>query len=367
MRSDTRPTAIDPEQAYRAMQARDARFDGRFYVGVTSTGIYCRPVCRVRLPKAENCRFFAHPSAAECAGFRPCLRCRPEQAPGWSGTDAARQLAQAGARLIDHAVAQGESPALPDIAAQLGITERHLRRVFQVHLGVSPIDWQTTQRLLLAKRLLSDTALPVTQVASASGFGSLRRFNAAFLARYRLSPSDLRRQASPQAPIPVRALRLPWRPPYDRAAMQGFLAARPLTGVEACTPDGWWRRTLALTHQGQTLHGWIALRFEDDAAALDVAPALAPALGAVLARVRHLLDLDADPATIDPVLASLPVPARPGLRVPGCIDGFETLVRIILGQQVTVAAACTLAARLVDRFGTPLATPWPAQIGRAHV
>ncbi|MBN8489230.1 MAG: methylphosphotriester-DNA--protein-cysteine methyltransferase family protein, partial [Burkholderiales bacterium] len=174
------PQPFDDDSAYRALQAHDARFDGRFFVGVTSTGIYCRPVCRVRLPRRENCRFFGHAAAAEQAGFRPCLRCRPEQAPGLSGADAARSLAEAGARLISHAVAVGESPSLPAIAERLGITERHLRRIFHAHLGVSPIDWQTTQRLLLAKRLLTDTTLPVTQVAAASGFGSLRRFNAAF-------------------------------------------------------------------------------------------------------------------------------------------------------------------------------------------
>jgi AraC family transcriptional regulator, regulatory protein of adaptative response / DNA-3-methyladenine glycosylase II len=353
--SDPRP--LDDDSAYRALQTHDARFDGRFFVGVTSTGIYCRPVCRVRLPRRENCRFFGHAAAAEQAGFRPCLRCRPEQAPGLSGADAARSLAEAGARLITHAVAAGEQPSLPAIAQRLGITERHLRRIFQAHLGVSPIDWQTTQRLLLAKRLLTDTTLPVTQVAAASGFGSLRRFNAAFAERYRLTPGALRRETGTETG--VRPLRLPWRPPYDRAAMMGFLAARPLTGVEAVGDDGWWRRTLAVPHHGQTLQGWIALRLDEDAAALEVAPTLAPALGTVIERVRHLLDLDADPARIDPALASLPVPVRAGLRVPGCIDGFETMVRIVLGQQISVAAACTLAARLVERFGAPLATPWP--------
>lgn len=349
---------LDDDSAYRALQAHDARFDGRFFVGVTSTGIYCRPVCRVRLPRRENCRFFGHAAAAEQAGFRPCLRCRPEQAPGLSGADAARSLAEAGARLISHAVAAAESPSLPAIAARLGITERHLRRIFQAHLGVSPLDWQTTQRLLLAKRLLTDTTLPITQVAAASGFGSLRRFNAAFAERYRLTPGALRRESGDTPEPGVRPLRLPWRPPYDRQAMMSFLAARPLSGVEALGADGWWRRTLAVAHHGQQLSGWIALRLDDQAAALELAPALAPALGTVIERVRHLLDLDADPARIDPALQSLPVTLRPGLRVPGCIDGFETLVRIVLGQQVSVAAACTLAARLVERFGAPLATPW---------
>ena len=359
--------AFSREAAYQAMQARDARFDGRFFVGVTSTGIYCRPVCRVKLPKAENCRFFGNAAAAELGGFRPCLRCRPELAPGLSSTDSSQALAQAGARCIEHAVACGEPIALPQVAQRLGVTDRHFRRVFQAAHGVTPMDWLATQRLLLAKRLLTDTRLPITEVAGASGFASLRRFNAAFTERYRLAPSALRKAAAdtPQPSDEPFALRLPWRPPYDVDAMQGFLAARPLAGVEAM--DGpVWRRTLALTLRGQTHVGWLAIQF--DAAhgqvLLSVSPSLAPALGAVVARVQHLLDLDADPATIAPVLQSLPMPPRAGLRVPGCMDGFETTVRIVLGQQVTVAAACTLAARLVARFGEPLATP---HVGLTHL
>jgi AraC family transcriptional regulator, regulatory protein of adaptative response / DNA-3-methyladenine glycosylase II len=357
----TTAISVPADAAYRALQARDARFDGRFFVGVTSTGIYCRPVCRVRLPRAENCRFYASAAGAEGAGFRPCLRCRPEQAPGLSAMDASLVLADAAARLIDHAVATGEAAALPAIAARLGITERHLRRIFAARHGVSPMDWLTTQRLLLAKRLLSDTRLPVTKVAHASGFGSLRRFNAVFAERYRMPPSALRRAAADEAADGPCTLRLSWRPPYDHAAMQAFLAQRPLPGVESLGADGTWRRTLALRWQGRPLRGWLALRWlpAQHAVELHVAPVLAPALGLVVERMHHLLDLDADPALIDPALASLPSPPRPGLRVPGCIDGFETTVRIILGQQVSVAAACTLAARLVARFGTPLQTPWP--------
>lgn len=350
---------------YQALRTRDARFDGRFFVGVTSTGIYCRPVCRVRLPKPENCRFFVNAASAERQGFRPCLRCRPELAPGLSGTDASQALARAGARCIDHAVACGEPLALPAVARRLGVTERHFRRVFQATHGVSPMDWLATQRLLLAKRLLTDTRLPVTEIAGASGFASLRRFNAAFSERYRLAPSALRKAAqTPLAPDPgidnePFALRLPWRPPYDIAAMQGFLAARPLLGIEAAD-TATWRRTLALSVQGQVHRGWLSLQFDAAGAQvlLAVSPSLAPALGTVLARVRHLLDLDADPEAIAPALHGLPQPARPGLRVPGCIDGFETTVRIVLGQQVSVAAACTLAARLVARFGERLDTPF---------
>ena len=243
----------------------------------------------------------------------------------------------------------------------MGVTDRHFRRVFQAVHGVTPMDWLATQRLLLAKRLLTDTQLPVIEVASASGFASLRRFNAAFAERYRLAPSALRRSAAATgAGADPSVLRLSWRPPYDSAAMHAFLAARPLAGVEAADGPAW-RRTLSLTVRGQTCTGWLALAFDDErhGVRLSVSPGLAPALGAVVERVRHLLDLDADPAAIDPVLAALPFAPRPGLRVPGCIDGFETTVRIILGQQVSVAAACTLAGRLVERFGAPIDTPFP--------
>ena len=354
------PAPLDAPAAYRALQTHDVRFDGRLYVGVTSTGIYCRPVCRVKLPRQENCRFFGNAALAEQAGFRPCLRCRPELAPGLSRTDSSQVLAQAGARWIEHAVAEGEAPALPDIAARLGVTDRHFRRVFQAAHGVSPMAWLATQRLLLAKRLLTDTQLPVTEVAAASGFASLRRFNAAFAGHYRLAPTALRRQAGAPSGSEPASVRLPWRPPYDSAAMLAFLAARPLPGVEAVV-DQRWQRTLALMHHGRRCTGWLTLHFDDarHEVRAQVSPGLAPALGALVQRLRHLLDLDTDMAEIDRVLADLPGGPRPGQRVPGCLDGFETTVRIILGQQVTVAAACTLAARLVARFGEPLQTGTP--------
>ena len=363
MSTPTAATVLSAAQAYQALAARDARFDGRFFVGVTSTGIYCRPVCRVRLPKPENCRFYANPASAEHAGFRPCLRCRPELAPGLSRTDSSAVLARAGARWIDHAVAQGEPCALPDVARRLGITDRHFRRIFAAVHGVSPVAWLGTQRLLLAKRLLTDTRLPITEIASASGFASLRRFNAAFASQYRMPPGALRRAAASAIDGPA-SLHLPWRPPYDIAAMLDFLSARPLPGVEALH-QGAWQRSLALSHGGRVLRGWVSLRFDAERCQVlaQVAPELAPALGAVAERLRHLLDLDADPEAIAEGLqtwpATLGFAPRSGLRLPGCIDGFETTVRIILGQQISVAAACTLAGRLVQRFGIPLATPVP--------
>jgi AraC family transcriptional regulator of adaptative response / DNA-3-methyladenine glycosylase II len=351
---------IEPQAAYRAMRSHDARFDGRFYVGVTSTGVYCRPVCRVRTPLQRNCRFFANAPSAEAAGFRPCLRCRPELAPGLSLVDSPQVLAQQAARMIDEAARAGDDPYLPDIARRLGVTDRHLRRIFAAAHGVAPIDYLTTQRLLLAKRLLTDTPMAVTEIAHASGFASLRRFNDAFATRYRMSPTALRKQRG-FTPRGALVLRLAYRPPYDTDGLLRFFAARQVAGVESVDLEASsLRRTLQLAYRGQTLAGWLAGRFtaERSEFELQVSASLLPALGTVLERVRQGLDLDADPALIDSALADVPGPAVPGLRVPNGIDGFEAAVRVILGQQVTVAAARTLVSRLVGRFGTPLATPF---------
>ena len=354
------PMVLDPDAAYLALKARDARFDGRLFVGVTSTGVYCRPVCRVRTPRRENCRFFDTRAQAEAAAFRPCLKCRPEIAPGLSAMDSSQALADSAARLIEHAVHAGEDTSLAAIAARLGVTDRHLRRIFQAAHGVGPHEYLTTQRLLLAKQLLTDTALPVTQVALASGFASLRRFNAAFAGHYRLTPTRLRgeREAARETAAP---LRLAYRPPYDTEAVLAFFAQRVVRGIEQV--EGLEiRRTLGWRQGNERIAGWLTARFEPARHEVHVSasPSLAPVLGAVLQRVRQGLDLDADPALIDPVLAALPVPLRPGTRVPGAMDGFELAVRVVLGQQVTVKAARTLVQRLVDRFGTPLETPWPA-------
>ena len=349
---------LSDDAAYRAVRARDPRFDGRIFVGVTSTGIYCRPVCRVRAPRRENCRFFANAASAERQGFRPCLRCRPELAPGLSFADSSATLAAQAARMLSQAVHDGTDAHLPQLARRLGVTERHLRRIFARAHGVSPIDYLTTQRLLLAKQLLTDTALPVTQVALAAGFASVRRFNAAFAARYRLNPTALRRERG-AAPPADATLRLAWRAPLDARGLLGFFARRAVAGVEA-VDELTLRRTLALVHHGERHAGWLQARFvvERCEVELTVAPSLAPALGAVIARVRQAFDLDADPAAIDPALAGVGSLVA-GVRLPNGFDGFETATRVILGQQVTVAAARTLTQRLVERFGTAVETPFP--------
>lgn len=368
-----RAATLDETRCYDALLARDARFDGRFFVGVTSTGVYCRPVCRVRTPLRRNCRFFGHAAGAEAAGFRPCLRCRPELAPGLSLIDSSDTLASQAARLIETAAAQGRDLPMTELAGRLGVTDRHLRRIFAERFGVSPLAFQQTHRLLQAKQLLTDTGLSVTEIAHASGFGSLRRFHAAFAEHYRMSPTALRTRrehastdAGTAAPIVVR---LGLRPPYDAAGMRRFLAARALPGIECVDepalaghgggPALRYARTIALSHEGQRLAGWLRLSLEPDATEVraEVDPALAPVLGELTQRLRQALDLDADPAQIDPVIDRLGLPPCPGLRLPGAFDGFETAVRIVLGQQVTVAAARTLTRRMVAALGEPLSTP----------
>jgi AraC family transcriptional regulator of adaptative response / DNA-3-methyladenine glycosylase II len=358
---------IDPRTAYRALTTRDARFDGRLYVGVTSTGVYCRPICRVRTPKRENCRFFATPAQAEAAAFRPCMKCRPEIAPGpglaWSVMDASRTLARQAADALDAQTAGEDDGArsLAELAGRIGVSDRHLRRIFLAEHGVTPVQYVRTRRLLLAKQLLTDTTLPVAQVALQCGFRSLRRFNAAFTEHYRMSPSKLRGGSDDHAGAAtddgVASLVLGFREPYDRAALLRFVAQRAIPGVESVDAASI-RRSVRAGVLGEA-PAWIEAAFVDGAARLRVRfPLGASAQAArLVALVRRWLDLDAAPEPIAEALAELP-PA-PGLRLPGSVDAFELAVRAVLGQQVTVAAARTLARRFVERFGTPVVTPWP--------
>lgn len=374
---------LDEDSAYLALKARDARFDGRFFVGVSSTGVYCRPVCRVRLPKRSNCRFYEHPAQAEAAGYRPCLRCRPETAPGpvaqWSANDVSATLAREAAVLL-----QGE-PSLARVAARLGVTDRHLRRIFLAEFGVPPVQYLQTQRLLLAKSLLTDTALPITDVALASGFQSLRRFNAAFSQRYRLNPSQMRRAIpasdTADAQADVGLLRLAWRAPFDVLAFMQFLRRHDVPGLEhtECR-DGIWRHTRALALSAKdsgspSLHGWIsAAAVVTDAQTMTghwqvrVSHSLMPAASRLPGLLRGWLDTDADPVAITSGLArskQLDLSGRPGIRLPG-VPGpqaaFELAVRTIIGQQVTLKAAITLTERVVSAFGVSDAT-LPAGLG----
>src|SRR5262245_52594631 len=349
---------LDSNTCYRALRARDARFDGRFFVAVSSTRIYCRPVCTVKPPRKENCRFYPSAAAAESGGYRPCLRCRPELAPGNASVDATTRLAQAAASLIEDRALDEEG--LEAVAARLGITDRHLRRAFGAEFGVSPVEFAQTQRLLLAKRLLTDTAMPVTDVAFASGFGSLRRFNTLFKERYRLQPGALRKRMHAEGAAASDALRfeLAYRPPYDWPAVSGFLAARSIAGVET-VENGAYRRTARIVVDGKPRLGWIEVAPSPKKAALrvTVSASLAKALPPVLSRVKALMDLACNPAEVAQALGELGK-ASPGLRVPGAFDGFEVAVRAILGQQVTVAAARTIAGRFAAEFGDAVETPF---------
>lgn len=346
---------LDSNSCYRALRARDRRFDGRFYVAVSSTGIYCRPICPARPPKRENMHFYSSAAAAEGAGYRPCLRCRPERAPGASSVDAASRLANAAiAGIEEHALS---SARMGELAASLGVSERHLRRVTEAELGVSPIELAQTQRLLLAKRLLSDTSLKLTEIAFAAGFGSVRRFNALFKSRYGLNPRSLRGHADPAGALRCQ---LDFRPPIAWENLLAYLRLRAIPGVESVDATHY-RRTVAIEdHQG-----WIAVSLAAGGLSLDVelSQSLAPVIGAVLVRVKQLFDLSAAPDAVSAALAKdsklqAMVRRLPGLRVPGAFDGFELAVRAVLGQQVSVKAATTMAGRWARAFGAEIATPY---------
>ncbi len=355
------------DACYAALKARDARFDGSFFTGVTSTGIYCRPVCSVKAPKRENCRFFCHAAQAECAGFRPCLRCRPELAPNsvvWSIQDASYILAHQAAKLLDEPEGWLDSPpSVEKLALKLGISDRHLRRIFEAQFGVSPLQYLQTRRLLTAKQLLADTQLPITQIALMSGFASVRRFNAAFAAHYQLNPTQLRRAAPKADGLQGMTVKLGYRPPYDVAAMLAFMETRRIHTIEsiaACAHKYWVKRTFGVQVAGEKHTGWLHVRFDEarHQLVLTVSDSLHGVLPLVIRRVRAAFDLDADPQAINAALHG-DFPTGDGLRVPGAMDGFELAVRAVLGQQITVAAARTLAQRLVDTFGEPISTPWP--------
>jgi AraC family transcriptional regulator of adaptative response / DNA-3-methyladenine glycosylase II len=366
---------------YRALASRDPRFDGRLFVGVTSTGIYCRPICPAPSAKFRNCRFFSSAAAAQEAGFRPCLRCRPETAPdlgAWAGTS---NTVTRGLALIAEGALDGEGASVEQLATRLGLGERQLRRLFKEHLGASPIAVAQTRRIHFAKQLIHDTRLPMAEIALAAGFGSVRRFNETFQQLYQRPPTALRRKsvtALAQGSVAASGVvvRLRYRPPYDWPFMLSYLKARAIAGIETVTPDRY-IRSVALDGQ----FGSVDIG-HDAAASCLIATLRFPcvrALPAIIARIRRVFDLGADVALIGAHLAQDPrlrplIAARPGLRAPGGWDGFELAIRAILGQQVTVTAGRQLAAKLVALCGSQLpaaargpgdlamAFPTPAQI-----
>jgi AraC family transcriptional regulator, regulatory protein of adaptative response / DNA-3-methyladenine glycosylase II len=347
---------LDANACFRAVRARDRRFDGRFFVAISSTHIYCRPICPARPAKRANMHFYTSAAAAEGAGFRPCLRCRPERAPGLASVDAVSRLVGAAiAGIEEHALS---SARVGELASSLGVSDRHLRRVTESELGVSPIELAQTQRLLLAKRLLGETRLSQTEIAFASGFGSVRRFNALFKSRYGLSPRALRGSGHTAEGLHCQ---LEFRPPFAWRSLLAYLQLRAIPGVEMADATHY-RRTVAIDEHT----GWIAVSQgkKDNALNVEMSPSLTPVIGAVIARVKRLFDLGAVPDAVSAVLLQEPlltdvVRRIPGLRVAGAFDGFELAVRAILGQQVSVKGATTLAGRWARAFGTPIATPFP--------
>ncbi len=341
---------------YRALAAKDARFDGVFFAGITTTGIYCRPICRVKTPRQSSCVFFSSQAAAEAAGFRPCLRCRPELAP----YDLQQNLAHA----IWHKIAAGalNESGVENFAKQVGLSSRQLRRVILQEFGVSPIELAQTQRLLFAKKLIQETQLSMTEIAFAAGFGSVRRFNALFETRYKMTPASIRRVESPTQTDQGIALRLAYRPPYAWKSLLGYLHGRAMAGLEQVDlQKGLYRRSVQI--EGK--QGWIQVSHlpERQQILLEIAPSLSKVLLPLLAKVRQQFDVEANPVAIAAHLQSDPLLAQqmmrtPGLRVPGSFDAFELAIRAILGQQVSVAGATTVSGRLVQKFGTPAITPW---------
>ncbi|MFL6837036.1 MAG: AlkA N-terminal domain-containing protein [Bradyrhizobium sp.] len=358
---------MDRIACYRAISTRDSRFDGRLFVGVKTTGIYCRPICPARTPKFENVSFYASAAAAQEAGFRPCLRCRPEISPElafWRGTS----------NTVSRALALIEAGGLDDdeiegLASRLGVGGRQLRRLFRQHVGASPIAVAQTRRVLLAKQLIHETSLPMAAVALASGFNSVRRFNETFRNLFGRPPAALRHvRDKAKRETGALSVRLAYRPPYDWDAMLSFLAARAIPGVEIVSGDAY-RRTIEIGGNSGVIcvapadknFVNVRVRFPDMAE-----------LPQIIARVRRVFDLAADPDRIgahlalDPVLAPL-VAARPGLRVPGAWDGFELALRAIFGQQITVPAATRLLGKLVVAFGDPLPAAVTESEGLSHL
>jgi len=359
------------EVCYRALQSRDSRFDGLIFTAVTSTGIYCRPICPARTPKLENCRFYGSAAAAQEAGFRPCLRCRPESAPdlaSWRGTSNTVSRALA---LISDGALDGDDACVDALAARLGIGERQLRRLFLKHLGAPPISVAQTRRILFAKQLIHETHMTMTEVALASGFSSLRRFNEVFLDLFHRAPSTLRRKTidnSPNADEDV-TLKLCYQPPYDWDSMLGFLAVRAIPGIEV-VENSRYLRTVELDGACGSIEVWH--QEERNSLAVRIRFPYVRSFPAIVSRVRRLFDVGADIETIDehlsndPLLARL-VAQRPGLRAPGGWDSFELAVRAILGQQISVAAARKLTGRLVVLHGKPLPERQLAHPALTHV
>ncbi|HWA75932.1 MAG TPA: AlkA N-terminal domain-containing protein [Polyangiaceae bacterium] len=377
---------LDPEICYRALQTHDERFDGRLFVGVTSTGIYCRPVCPVRPPKLDHCRFYSSAAAAHEAGFRPCLRCRPETAPELGSWRGSSNTVSRGLSLIAEGELDGDDASVETLAERLGVGGRQLRRLFKEHLGASPLTVAQTRRVHFAKQLIHDTRLPMAEIALAAGFGSVRRFNETFQQLFQRPPSALRRKHVETLPEGTVAqsgvtVHLSYRAPYDWRAMLAHLEQRTLDGIERVDGNSYRRTVLLDGHLGSVE---VTHAPEAQALAATIRFPNVRALPQIVARIRRMFDLGADVTRIedhllrDPLLAPL-VRARPGLRTPGGWEGFELAVRAVLGQQVSVQAGRRLSLTLArlcgnsvslsdsGHAGLNLAFPGPSEVARADL
>jgi len=348
---------LDFRQCEQARLTRDARFDGLFFVAVKSTGIYCRPVCPAPTAKTCNVLYFSSAAGAAAAGFRPCLRCRPEAAPGSAVHCGTQTLVTAALKLIEEGAL--DNGTLSAIATRVGVGERHLRRLFVEQLGASPMQVNATRRVLFAKKLLSETSLSITDIAFASGYGSLRRFNAAFRQTYELSPRQIRRNHDKSETASGLTLRLPYRLPYDFPALLNFFSKRAISGVEFVDNSCYQR---IFMYEGIIGHFEVTQFPTENALLLNIQYSKYTELLTLINRVRRMFDLDANAYAInthlseDKLLKPL-IDQHSGQRLPGGWDGFEIAVRAVLGQQISVSAARTYARRLVERFGTQLETP----------
>lgn len=351
---------LDEDVCYRALRGSDSRFDGLFFVGVSTTGIYCRPICPAKKARRESCTFYVSAGAAEQDGYRPCLRCRPELAPAVAPYESRSVTVSGIVSRIQGGCLNGEGD-VSALSAEFEMSSRQLRRVVRDVTGTTPIQLAQTSRLLLAKQLLTETKLPVTRIAFASGFSSVRRFNESFLVHYRMSPSRLRRNVGASHSDGTLTLRMTYRPPFLWEALLDFLRRRAIAGVEELTDDVYRRTVMIDDHVG-----WVEVANDGhrESLVVRVSSSLTPVLQRLLARLRDLFDLHARPDVVDEHLRtsdliSKSVCQRPGLRVPGAFEGFELAWRAILGQQVSVRGASTLAARFAQRFGRSIDTPFP--------
>lgn len=345
-------------QHYLAIRSHDSRFDGRFFFAVNSTGIYCRPICTSKAPKLENCLFFPNATAAEAAGFRPCLRCRPELISGNASIDPVTCLVQRALSFIEDGFL--DDARLNELAKELQISDRHLRRIFQAELGVTPIKFAQTQRLLLAKRLLTDTGLPITEVAFAAGFHSLRRFNVLFKKHYGLNPTNFRQTITVQKLADSLIFELHYQPPLDWKLLLEFISAHSISKCEEIN-NGVYRRVVRIYHGNQCHTGWFSVKLLPNLCVLQVTLdiKLIRVILPAIKRIKLLFDLTCHPNAIGEVLGSLPLP-NSGLRVPGAFDGFEIAIQTILSQQIAAKTIRTAIEQFVTYFGEPQSTPFTA-------